>query len=320
MRILTCVVMRSVFVVGLAQCGCSSGASSPDNDCVVATVRDCIGPGACAGEQMCSGDGKEWSGCVCKGTVKPDAATSDTASTAEAHYVLVDDMEGTVEPNGPIHIAVTDPLLAAGHWMTWLSTGSPLNTMEPNPMAYALLPTPHATMAGVSSLHATHLSCHIVDVYGGCEVFFWPVEHSAVALDAGDVESSLKPIPYDLSAYQGLVFWGMSTKSNRVKIMINNADTDVNGGRCGKDDSAAEQCWDAFSKYVTLGDTWNRYEVKFGDLFQEGWGHQAASGKFDPTTVYSIAFQVNGPQSASAPAIDADFWIDDVYFEQFASR
>jgi hypothetical protein len=71
---------------------------------------------------------------------------------------------------------------------------------------------------------------------------------------------------------------------------------------------------------VTLTDTWQRYEIKLSELYQEGWGHAAPSGKFDATTTYSVSFQVNGPNSAGAPAVDTDFWIDDLYFEQPIAR
>ena len=107
----------------------------------------------------------------------------------------------------------------------------------------------------------------------------------------------------------------MSSLANRIEIVLNNADTDPIAGRCGRSDASAGKCWDAFSKDVTLTDSWQRYEVKLKDLHQDGWGFSPADGRFDTTTIYSIGFQVNGPQNEGAPAVQADFWIDDLYFD-----
>jgi len=36
---------------------------------------------------------------------------------------------------------------------------------------------------------------------------------------------------------------------------------------------------------------------------------------FDATTARGITFAVSGPSSTTAPAVNADFWVDDAYFE-----
>jgi hypothetical protein len=243
-----------------------------------------------------------------------DASADSKASGTVGQYTLIDDMEGTISPNGPVLLPISGAGLAPGYWGSWYSTGSTSNTISPNPFTYVALSSPHPTMDGVTSLHATHLTCSISDLYGFCTESFWPAQHAVPDLTPGS-DPGLSRVPYDVSAYHGVVFWGMSSKANRVKVMFNNADTDPVAGRCGQSDASAVQCWDAFSKYVTLTDTWQRYEVKFKDLLQEGWGFAPANGKFDPTTIYSIGFQVNGPQTDGAPTIEADYWIDDLYFE-----
>jgi hypothetical protein len=121
--------------------------------------------------------------------------------------------------------------------------------------------------------------------------------------------------PYDISSYRGIVFWGMSAASNTVKVQISNDDTVPSGGKCGQSDASVDQCWDNFAKYVSLTPTWQRFEVKFSDLQQDGWGHPVPSGIFDPTTARGISFEVLGPANATAAPVSADFWIDDVYFE-----
>jgi hypothetical protein len=107
----------------------------------------------------------------------------------------------------------------------------------------------------------------------------------------------------------------MSLAANRVKVMVQNVDTDALGDRCGTTNASSAQYWDNFSAYLNFTDSWQRFEVKFSDLQQEGWGHPAPGGVFDLTKAYSIYFQVNGPGKASDPAVNVDFWIDDLYFE-----
>lgn len=309
--------LASAFLI-LAIAQCSSSDSEPKKTCAAADVRACVGPGACTGEQMCYGDGTQWGACVCKATL-PDAAADVAADVAidapfTPSYVLIDDMEAKPAQNGPLVLPVGANQLH-GYWGSWYSTLSPLNVMVPNPFAYEVLPAPHATMDGVTSQTAAHLVCTIADLYGYCEQGIWLAQDpSTTAVDAGPSDVTAR-VPYDISAHHGLVFWAMSGKRNRVKVMFNNRDTDVFGNRCGQADASSEQCWDAFSKYVTLTETWQRYEVKLSELLQQGWGHAAPSGKFDTTSVYLIAFQVDGPASKTAPPVETDFWIDDVYFE-----
>jgi hypothetical protein len=155
-------------------------------------------------------------------------------------------------------------------------------------------------MPGTTSTQAAHIVCTMSDLYGWCE--------DGLTFASADV-------PFDISAYSRIVFWGMSAVSNTVKVQISNDDTVPSGGKCGQSDASADQCWDNFAKFVTPTPTWQRFEVKFSDLQQDGWGHPVPSGIFDPTTAHGINFQVLGPASASAPPVSADFWIDDIYFE-----
>ena len=240
--------------------------------------------------------------------VIPDAGTSSGNSSdasVSRNYVPIDDMEGLA--NGPIELALSSPDLSPGSWWDWHSTGDPSNTKSPDPFVYSPVPAPHETMPGITSNHAAHVACRIADVYGYCEEGF--------DLAIGPVDGGETRVTYDISKYSGIVFWGMSPTANHVKVMIQNIDTDAQGGRCGTSDASSEQCWDSFCTYLGFTDTWQRFEVKFSDLEQEGWGHPAPGGVFDSTQAYSIYFQVNGPAKAGDPAVNADFWIDDVYFE-----
>lgn len=232
----------------------------------------------------------------------PDAGSPSAAADggAGSAYVLIDDMEDTPSPSGPIALSLGNTGLSPGYWWDAVSTGSPSNTMSPSPFAYTALPSPHETLPGITSNEGAHLTCLMADLYGWCEAGF---------------NLANPELPYDISAYTGIVFWGMSAVSNTVKVQISNNDTVPSGGKCGQSDASVDQCWDNFAKYVSLTPTWQRFEVKFSDLQQEGWGHPVPSGIFDPTTARGIDFEVLGPTSATAAPVSADFWIDDVYFE-----
>jgi hypothetical protein len=254
--------------------------------------------------------------------VSLDANAGDLPIAAPAvQYVLLDDMEGTAAANGPIRFTVsgTDP----GFWGSWRSSGDPSNTMAPDPYAYAPLPAPHQTMDGITSTHGAGLTCRVADLFGYCEQGLWLAQGSATSdaeasADPADAGTSnmMKRIPVDLSAYQGLVFWAMSSKATRIKVMVESADTDTLGGRCGQTDASADQCGDAFHKQVSVTDTWKRYEVKFSELVQEGWGYAAPSGRLDSRAIYLIGFQINGPQSTTDPPVEISLWVDDIYFVQ----
>jgi len=331
MRAIIEIAVVTTLTVALAQCGGGSdkGRLTPPEGCIPASVRRCVGQWSCKGDQACSADGKQWSACVCDPTVADpgydasvslDANIEDRpAATLAVQYVLLDDMEKAAAPNGPIPLAVAGTSASPGFWGGWRSSGDPSNTMAPDPYTHAFLPAPHQTLDGVPSARAAHVACRIVDLYGFCELGVWLAQRTpSSGPEAGDAGTSnlADRIPVDLSAYQGLVFWAMASKPTRLKVIVENADTDALGGRCGQTDASTDQCGDAFSRQVSLTDSWKRFEVKFSELSQDGWGHTASSGKLDPRTVYLIGFQVDGPQSNTAGPVEADFWIDDVYLVQ----
>jgi alpha-L-arabinofuranosidase len=229
--------------------------------------------------------------------VLPDAGPVGKPDTTVTHsYVLVDDMETT--SSGPIQISMGDTGLEPGSWFGVMSTGSDQNTMAPEPYAFSDVPESHETMSGVTSRRAGHLTCTIADIYGYCQ--------QGLTLVSPET-------PFDLSRYAGVVFWAKSSADNTVKFQIGNDDTIPDGGKCGLTSDAKEQCWDSFAKYLALTDTWKRFEVRFEDLAQDGWGHAATSGSFDASTARSLNFLVSGPPDDKTGPVTADFWIDDVY-------
>ncbi len=322
MRVPQYVLVSGVFLLGLTQCSKDNSPSSTQNpSCVPHSTRLCVGPGACQGAQACGDAGSTWSTCDC-GTAAPDGGSHDAATQPQAdatmpNYVLIDDMEGTAAPNGPIKLKIQGANLFPGYWFGQDSSGHAADSISPNPFSYSELASPHETMSGITSTRAAHVTCVDADLYGYCEIAFWLAQNTPDArrFDAGVTEPDIPVVLYNISAYTGLVFWGMSAVSNRVKMHISDLDTDPLGGKCGQSDAATDQCWDDFCAYVNLTTTWQKFEIKFSALQQEGWGYAAPSGRFDATTAGFVNFQVNGPSSATAAAVNGDFWIDDIYFE-----
>jgi len=140
--------------------------------------------------------------------VIPDAApvkNTDAGTSTAKNYVLIDDMETTT--SGPIQLPMGGTGLSPGSWFDVVSTGSTSNTVAPMPFAFSALSSPHETMTGVTSKNAAHVNCTMADLYGYCQVGF----------NLADPEG-----PVDISKYTGLVFWGMSSVGNTVKVQIAN--------------------------------------------------------------------------------------------------
>lgn len=324
MRTLSYIIVSGSLLVSLTQCSkqeTSVLAANPT--CVPGETRACVGPGACEGSQACGDDGSSWSTCNC-GSVAADSGAGGAASLVQdsgsvSDYILVDDMEGTAAQNGPIELSpgITDSI--PGSWGVWYSTGSASNTFAPDPFKYGALSAPHETMSGTTSTHAAHVTCVVADLYGYCEEGFWLAQVGAdagLAPDAGVATSNVDArVAYDISTHSGFVFWGMSSLFNSVLVSISDSNTDAVGGHCGQSDAVADQCWDNFGTTLLFTDTWQRFEVKFADLQQEGWGYPSSSGKFDTSHAYMMTFEVKGPQSATAAPVAADFWVDDIYYE-----
>lgn len=263
-------------------------------------------------------------GCSSDGTESGATAASNDEAEEQQGAALVDDMEGTEAPNGPISLAMNDATGTAGYWFYAMSTGSAQNALAPSPLSYGELELPRAMEDGGSSRHAIHVTCTIADMHGYCNVGVWFAQptsadsDSATSNPAGASTAQGNPearIPFDISRFSAVTFSAMSSLKNSVKVMISNRDTDPVGAQCDVDSTGQDQCWDSFSWYLELTDTWQKFTVPFDTLKQEGWGHQAPSGAFDPTTAYMLIFQVNGPSSTGQQAMSVDFWIDDIYPE-----
>ncbi len=103
---------------------------------------------------------------------------------------------------------------------------------------------------------------------------------------------------YDASAYAGIAFWARGQGRDRVAVKMTQVVGEEFGGSCVRD------CYDGHGVDRTLTRDWQRYEVRWGDLSQAGFG---APLSFDSRSLFSVEFAVGSNQPF-------DYWIDDLSF------
>ena len=110
------------------------------------------------------------------------------------------------------------------------------------------------------------------------------------------------PQPYDGSKYGGLSFWAGFDAANGAPLSIRvgfvTMDTAPNGGVC------STYCMDFHGIDVTPSMTWQRFEIRFDDLRQQGWGNVQAPLRRDQMVGFAVW-----------PNQKSDLWIDDIRFE-----
>lgn len=256
-------------------------------------------------------------------------------------YTKIDDMEGAVNAIqwvGP-------PGTMSGSWFATTdcahfdAISPPPNELVPDGWSYAELPTPHETLPGTLSTHATRLrtTSPLADTWGAVVGLAFATVAGAPPSDGGvptddagdcvDPPNDYPNQPVDLTAYAGITFWARagSPGARRMRVQVNDVNTDPRGGICqDKDDSASTYCYNAFGVEVDLTDTFRRYTLDFSTFTQRGgWGYHPPDG-IDWTRVFTLAFEMDLPScvrsatsmcpGTGAPTLSFDFWIDDLYF------
>jgi len=142
-----------------------------------------------------------------------------------------------------------------------------------------------------------------------------PLPDPDASADSGGADAGttvMRLIPYDLSGYKQIKFWGKLgpmamplTQQVQFKLPML-VDTKVqDGGICVDSDTA--KCSDSYGQFMIFTTNWTLYTVdlvpdsKTG-ISQEFWGRQFA---WDPTNVVAIQFQ-------AASYSTYDIWIDDI--------
>jgi hypothetical protein len=140
------------------------------------------------------------------------------------------------------------------------------------------------------------------------------------------------PLPADLSAYSGLVFWAKAASldggvgEQTIHVMVHDWSSDARANECNRSgpNNNETDCSNGFSLALDLSNTFTRYEVDFSDLQQDPtWGYLSPTNALDLTRVYQIVFEVRTPKcvldrnarcmAGDPQTLQFDFWIDDLY-------
>jgi len=308
------------------------------------------GLGACSSSPGQSGGQGGKAGASGKGggggstTLPTDAGCNMGAPSSS--YVLIDDMETT--NHGPIELAmgITSPL-TPGYWYNsganyFPDAGIDMSTPPQMSFAFSAIPTPTTTLCGKASAHAARQSCVLNGLYDTCGVGF---EFAQTPDDAGVAPSNAgvggagdggpsiprATIPFDISRYKAMTFWGMTTTpdsttgSMQVKVQFPDTDTDPRGEICNGGGGNTSKCYNSYANFFKFTTSWQQFTVKLdaggdggaapsdGISIDPSWGYQGA--QWIPTQVYGVNWQAQRNETPDAgPPLMTDIWIDDVYF------
>jgi len=271
------------------------------------------------------------------------------AGAPSSSYVLIDDMETTT--HGPIQFAtgIGWPL-APGYWYNsgagYVTDGgtAPSDTSNPPQLSFVFsaLPSPTTRMSCKTSAHAARQFCVLSGLYDTCGVGFEFAQQPDVDAgapsdpappgDAGDGGPSIPrvTIPFDISRYKAVTFWGMTTTpdpdagSLHVKVQFPDTDTDPRGQVCNGGGGNTSKCYNSYAAFFDFTTSWQQFTVALdtgdggvsasaGISIDPSWGYQQA--QWLPTQVYGMNWQAQrniAPEDG--PPLMTDIWIDDVYF------
>jgi hypothetical protein len=281
---------------------------------------------------------------------QPGPAQGCEAGTPDPSYVLIDDMETTT--HGPIEFATgIDWPLAPGYWYNsgagYVADGgtAPNDTSSPPQLSFAFsaLASQTTTLNCKPSAHVARQSCTLSGLYDTCGLGFEFEQQPDV--DAGAPADPPMPtdggpsiprvtIPFDISHYKAVTFWGMTTTpdpdtgSLHVKVQFPDTDTDPRGDICNGGGGNTSKCYNSYATYFEFTTSWKQFTVTLtasdpsdggvpagGISIDPTWGYQQA--QWIPTQVYGINWQAQrniGPEDG--PPLMTDIWVDDVYFVQ----
>lgn len=335
-------IAGTAFLAGLAACFSDNanptGAPALDGGSQTDSTTSQTGTGTANSDAGASGDG-----CV-----------ASKAGAGNYTYVLIDDMETTT--HGPIEFdAGISPPLTPGYWYNsganYLADagdgGSPdMSTPPQGSFVFSALPTPTTTLNCKASAHAARQFCTLNGLYDTCGVGFEfaqePDPDAAAAIpsgssdaaagDAGDAGPPIPrvTIPFDISRYKGITFWGMTTTpdptagSLQVKVQFPDTDTDPRGEVCNGGGGDISQCYNSYGADLSFTTSWQQFTVLLdpgdgggppdgGIALDPTFGYQQA--RWLPAQVYGINWQgQKNTTPDSGPPLAIDIWIDDVYF------
>jgi len=157
------------------------------------------------------------------------------------------------------------------------------------------------TTAAVSSA-GTSSRCVGRDQYAGHLVTSASSEWGAMWIADFRAPATGSAQPYDGSKYGGISFWAGFDAANgdpfSIRMGLVTVDTAWNGGVCNT------YCLDFHGIDVTPSTTWQRFEIRFDELRQQGWGDVQAPLRRDQMVGFVLW-----------PNRKSNLWIDDIRFE-----
>jgi hypothetical protein len=150
----------------------------------------------------------------------------------------------------------------------------------------------------------------------------WGMTFAMEPSDAGPDAGSLH-VPYDASRWSGISFWAAIVADSGVETVtvgIPDIDTysDYPGSTCLAAPPDAStcvgpcQCDNNFGREITLTTTWLQYQLDFAATAPNAvtqdpyWGYQVSSG-FNPSKIFALQFQVDGPDMPDGGAKPVSF-------------
>ena len=314
--ILGCSVVGIAFLSGVSACTSSSGHTN----------------GAGGADSGGAGGSRSGTG----GALLNDAGCIIGAPNST--YVLVDDMEKTT--HGPLEFdAGIAPPQLSGYWynsgVSYVGDAG-TDTSDPPQLSFVFsaLPAPTQRLNCKASVHAARQSCALNGLYDTCGVGFEFAQvpdgdaGATLANDAGDVPRVT--VPFDISRYKAIAFWGMTTTpdptkgSMQVKVSFPDTDTDPRGQVCNGGGGNTSKCYNSYAAYLDFTTSWQQFTVLLdignggdppagGIAIDATWGYQQA--QWIPTQVYGINWQAQkNTAPGDGPPLKTEIWVDDVYF------
>jgi hypothetical protein len=130
-------------------------------------------------------------------------------------------------------------------------------------------------------------------------------EYAGLAVDLNS--DGDKASPYDASKFKGISFIARGVSGSKeldLRFGVSTPATiaEGDGGECTGGDA---KCDDSFGADITVDGTWQKFDIPFSLLAQEGWGDKAT---FDAKKIVGFTFSV--PEGGA----EFDFAIDNVGF------
>lgn len=119
----------------------------------------------------------------------------------------------------------------------------------------------------------------------------------------------------DASAFSGIRFSAkLSTGVDGLRLTVGNLYSDPAGGMCTPGGTRSTDCYDNPGFQLTPHDgTWERYEVRFDQLTQLGFGLPSPTGpNFPKNAITHIKWDIGIPETGATPAWE--LWVDDLTF------